>query len=138
MRYTARLSGPLLDRIDLRVTVGRVRARDVLAADRAELDSARALRRVVAARRRAVDRLAPHGLDVNGRVPGAVLRGALRLGPATTATLDRALDHGLLSLRGYDRVLRAAWTLADLDEVDRPHAEHLARALRWRGVEAIA
>lgn len=138
MRYTARLSGPMLDRIDLRVTVGRVRARDVLAADRAELDSARALRRVVAARRRAVDRLAPHGLDVNGRVPGAVLRGALRLGPATTATLDRALDHGLLSLRGYDRVLRAAWTLADLDEVDRPHAEHLARALRWRGVEAIA
>jgi magnesium chelatase family protein len=52
---------------------------------------------------------------------------------AESRTLDRALERGLVTMRGYDRVLRLAWTFADLDAADRPTAAHLARALVLRG-----
>jgi magnesium chelatase family protein len=66
-------------------------------------------------------------------VPGSWLRaGARRLAAGTTASLDRALERGGLTMRGYDRVLRLAWTVADLDGVDIPAPEHVGRALFLR------
>ncbi|WP_240750642.1 magnesium chelatase subunit ChlI family protein [Microbacterium sp. K27] len=69
----------------------------------------------------------------NAEAPGTSLRqGALRLAPAVRAPLDRALERGALTLRGYDRVLRVAWTMADLAELDRPGIDEVGRALHLR------
>jgi magnesium chelatase family protein len=133
-RYLGRISGPLLDRIDIQLRVNRVTSAQVRLADesvRASSSTARA--RVVAARETAADRLAPTPWTLNSHVPGAWLRGkGMRLGPATTASIDRALERGGITMRGYDRVLRLAWTLADLDGAPKPGAHHVGRALYLR------
>ncbi|HET7303949.1 MAG TPA: YifB family Mg chelatase-like AAA ATPase [Segeticoccus sp.] len=136
-RYRSKLGGPLLDRVDLQLEVRPVSRTD-LAAGPGEPSRAVAAR-VASARQRQADRLRGTPWSVNGDVPGAELReGDLRLPRRTTADLDRALERGLLSLRGYDRVLRLAWTLADLGKRDRPGVEEVGRALalRTRGVRA--
>jgi magnesium chelatase family protein len=133
-RYLARLSGPLLDRVDLQV--------EVLAVSRAEMSCAvppeptRAVAaRVLGARQAQQARLAGTPWSTNGELPGSWLRGPLRLPPAVTADLDRGLDRGSLSIRGYDRVLRAAWTVADLAGLTVPGRDEVGQALvlRQRG-----
>ena len=111
-RYLARLSGPLLDRIDIQLRVARVTAvRLRMAGEEPRLSTAQARQRVVAARAVAGERLARTPWSLNSEVPGSWLRGAeLRLPPAATATVDRALERGGLTMRGYDRVLRLPWT----------------------------
>lgn len=95
--------------------------------------SASARDRVVAARRRAASRWKSTRWRRNADVPGTWLRqGALRLPVAARASLDRALERGALTLRGYDRVLRVAWTMADLAELDRPGTDEIGRALHLR------
>jgi len=72
-------------------------------------------------------------------VPGSVLRAApWRLSPPATATLDRALETGSLSLRGYDRSLRVAWTIADLARAPRPEREQVDLALSLRHRPGVA
>lgn len=133
-RYLNRLSGPLLDRVDIRLTVRRVTAAQLRTRSQSPTPSSSAARaRVVAARERAAARLAATPWDLNARVAGTWLRsaaGAPRKG-ATTA-LDRALERGAITMRGYDRVLRLAWTLTDLDEGERPGADEIGRALLLR------
>ncbi|GAA2232107.1 YifB family Mg chelatase-like AAA ATPase [Herbiconiux moechotypicola] len=135
-RYLARLSGPLLDRVDLQLRVARVTTAAVrLAADdrQGSLSTAEARSRVERAREIAAARLGGTGWKTNAEVPGSRLRaGAWRLPPATTAPLDRALERGTLTMRGYDRVLRVAWTLADLAGGGTPTPEHLGWALYLR------
>ena len=132
-RYLGRLSGPLLDRIDLHLTVRRVSVAQLTDGGSVGITSAIARDRVSAARARARARWAAHGWSLNAQVPGPVLRAELwRLPAADRASLDRALERGSITMRGYDRVLRVAWTLADLDEVDRPSADQLGRALYLR------
>ena len=93
--------------------------------------SARA--RVEAARAIAADRLAGTPWRLNSQVPGSWLRGsAARLRPAVTAPLDRALERGSITMRGYDRVLRLSWTVADLDGAPRPTVDHVGQALYLR------
>ena len=136
VRYLSRLSGPLTDRIDVRLNVRRVSS--VLAArsapDQAS-SSSRALReRVSAARDRSRARLADTPWQLNGEIPGAALRGSeFRLQSAATAAIDQALARGALTLRGYDRTLRVAWSIADLAGVDRPGRREVAQALALRG-----
>jgi len=88
------------------------------------------------ARARAARRLADAPWRLNARAPGSWLRadGAPALG--ATSALDRALERGALTMRGYDRVLRLAWTLADLDGVDRPGLDQIGRALHLRKAAA--
>jgi magnesium chelatase family protein len=88
--------------------------------------------RVAAARAAQRQRLAGTAWRRNGEVPGTWLREQLRLSPRATRELDAALDRGRLSVRGYDRVLRIAWTLADLSGTDRPGRDDLGRALLLR------
>jgi magnesium chelatase family protein len=132
-RYLGRLSGPLLDRVDLRVTlqpVGAVALLDDLA--RAE-PSEVVLKRVTAARSAAADRWATLSYHTNAEVPGSVLRRPpYRLPSAATATLARYLDSGALSARGYDRVLRLAWSIVDLAGRPRPTPDDVAEALELR------
>ena len=67
-----------------------------------------------------------------------MLRGALRLASHTTRILDLALERGSLTARGYDRVLRLGWTLADLSGRDAPHADDIGQALGLRQATAVA
>ncbi|HKH09453.1 MAG TPA: YifB family Mg chelatase-like AAA ATPase [Agromyces sp.] len=134
MRYLKRLSGPLLDRIDIRLRVARVTAAQLrLREEGTRLDSVTARQRVAAARARAVARLEASPWRSNAEVPGPVLRApAMALSRPVLAPVDRALERGLITMRGYDRVLRIAWTLADLDAVDRPGSDQVGRALLLR------
>ncbi len=133
-RYFSRLSGPLLDRVDLQVEVGPVSRAQLLAAEPSE-STAVVAARVALARRAQRERLAGTPWTCNGELPGTWLRTAGRLPSRSTRLLDRALDAGQVSARGYDRVLRAAWTLADLAGRSGPDPGDVdeALALRLRG-----
>lgn len=133
-RYLGRLSGPLLDRVDIRLRVERVTAAQLrMADDGLRTTSAEARRRVERARARAAARLAGTPWRLNAEVPGTWLRSAEGVPvKGATASLDLALERGALTMRGHDRVLRMAWSLADLDDAPRPTAEHVGRALLLR------
>ncbi|MCX7522127.1 YifB family Mg chelatase-like AAA ATPase [Microbacterium sp. STN6] len=133
-RYLGRLSGPLLDRIDIQLRLRRVTAVQLrLADEEGRLTSEEARARVVAARALAGERLSGTPWSLNSQVSGPWLRERKRrLGHVTTASLDRALERGGITMRGYDRVLRLAWTLSDLDGVERPGSEHIGAALYLR------
>jgi magnesium chelatase family protein len=130
-RYLGRLSGPLLDRVDLRVQLHPVRA-GAFSADDGE-SSARVRERVALARQAAADRWHPHGIRTNAEVSGALLRRRFRPGTAAMAPLRAALDRGLLSIRGVDRTLRVAWTLADIAGQTSPGIDEVTAALSFRG-----
>ena len=130
-RYLARLSGPLLDRVDIRVRMRPITAMSTHEADGPEsTDQVR--ERVWKARRRARERWSGRGWRANAEVPGPILRREFGLPPSATAVLDRGLDLGAVTARGADRCLRIAWTLSDLAEADRPDADHVAAALEFR------
>lgn len=136
-RYLARLSGPLLDRVDLQVEVRTVSRAEMSCAAPPE-STAVVAGRVAAARDAQRARLAKTPWSCNGEVAGSWLRGPLRLGPAVTTDLDRGLDRGALSVRGYDRVLRTAWTIADLDGLSVPGRDAVGRALLLRRGDRVA
>ena len=136
-RYFGRMSGPLLDRVDIQLQVQRVSLADFGQTGQEE-DTVTVAGRVQAARQRQFDRLRAFGLETNSQIPGRVLRGELRLSPGTTRILDTALERGILTARGYDRVLRLAWTLADLEHSEVPTADHLGQALGLRQATAAA
>ena len=133
-RYLARISGPLLDRIDIQLGVRRITAAELrLAAGSTRVTSATARHRVVTARAMAAERLTDTPWTLNSQVPGPWLRqGLVRLPPKTTAGLDRALERGGITMRGYDRVLRIAWTIADCDGLTLPGPDQVGQALYLR------
>ncbi|QLD10364.1 YifB family Mg chelatase-like AAA ATPase [Microbacterium oleivorans] len=129
-RYLGRLSGPLLDRIDIELALNRVSVADLTMAGESGTTSEEARARVAVARRRAAARLAPTPWRTNAEVSGAWLRdGPLAPEPRVRAPLDTALQRGALTLRGYDRVLRVAWSVADLAGNDRLTLSDVGRAL---------
>jgi magnesium chelatase family protein len=89
-------------------------------------------RRVAAARDAAAARWRPHGFRTNAEVSGSLLRRKFRLGNAAMTPLRIALDRGLLSIRGLDRTLRVAWSLADLAGRSSPGLDEVATALSFR------
>lgn len=131
-RYLGRLSGPLLDRVDMQVGLLPV-TRAEMAADRrsAEPSPVVALR-VAAAREAAAARLEGTPWRTNAELPGRELRDRFALAPAARASADRAFERGLLSARGYDRVLRVAWTLTDLAGRAAPSGVEVDTALGLR------
>ncbi|KOX18220.1 YifB family Mg chelatase-like AAA ATPase [Nocardiopsis sp. NRRL B-16309] len=133
-RYFSRLSGPLLDRVDLKVELQPV-SRAELLADRAFAESSAVVAaRVAKARDRAAARLAHTPWSTNAEIPGSRLRREFPVEPAALRVLGRAMDQGLISARGVDRALRVAWTLADLAERDQPGEEEVAYAFAlWSG-----
>jgi magnesium chelatase family protein len=134
-RYLARLSGPLLDRVDVKVEFLPVSRSELLSDRKFAEPSAKVADRVAAARQRAADRLRDTPWQLNGEIPGSELRGRFRPTPGAFGPLERAIDLGQISARGLHRVLRVAWTLADLAEVPRPTADHTSYALGlWLGV----
>lgn len=123
-RYQSRLSGPLRDRLDIELPMRRVTSTTA----NFTVTTAAARDRVAMARERSAHRLRDTPWSVNAEVSGAVLRRSPAHDGAKEA-LDRALERGGITLRGYDRSLRLAWTLADLDGADKLTAVHIGRAL---------
>ncbi|GGZ12504.1 hypothetical protein GCM10010300_65910 [Streptomyces olivaceoviridis] len=131
-RYQSRLSGPLLDRVDLRVEVDPVtRAQLTEPGARGESTSTVA-DRVRQARERAAARLTGTPWRTNSEVPGRELRSRYHAAAGAMDDAERSLERGVLTARGIDRVLRVAWTVADLVGHDRPDATDVALALQLR------
>ncbi len=129
-RYLGRISGPLLDRIDIELALTRVTVTDLRGDAAVHITSALARERVVAARDRAARRLRNTPWRTNGEVSGSWLRdGPFAPTAQTRRPLDMALRSGGLTLRGYDRVLRVAWSVADLEQHDTPTLDDVGRAL---------
>ena len=132
-RYRAKLSGPLLDRIDIRITLAPLKAAELLTGPDPVEPSAIVAERVAKARAAAAARWAGRGFRVNAEVPGLQLRRPpWQLPPADIADLQRALDRGMVSARGFDRVLRLAWSIADLAGRTRPDDEAVGVAMQLR------
>jgi magnesium chelatase family protein len=129
-RHRRRLSGPLLDRMDLLVTVSRPAADSLLAAP--ATDSAGARARVTEARERQARRLARTPFRINAEMDGRTAAERARLEPGAEAALQRAYGRGLLSARGRHRVLRVARTIADLAGRERVPREDVLTALSLR------
>ncbi|MGW2510549.1 YifB family Mg chelatase-like AAA ATPase [Streptomyces scopuliridis] len=131
-RYQARLSGPLLDRVDLRVGVQPVHRADLLGQGGRGESTAAVAERVRDARQRSAARLDGTPWTVNSEVPGHELRTRWPIAPGALAAAERDLERGLLTARGLDRVLRVAWTVADLAGRVRPESRDVALALELR------
>ena len=135
--YMGKLVGPLLDRVDLQLQVRAV-SRAGLFAPAGE-SSAVVAARVAAARSLQAERLAGTSWGLNGEVPGPMMRtGFLKLPAAATLDLERALERGMLTLRGYDRVLKVAWTVTDLAGGGTPDRDDVGVALTLRSRSAVA
>ncbi len=131
-RYLGRLSGPLLDRIDLQVRLHPMRAAELME-PAAHESSAVVAGRVAAARQAAAQRWAALDRRLNAEIPGPDLRRSpWRLPARDTVDLRVRLDSGSLSARGFDRVIRLAWTIADLDGRARPNREDVYEAIQLR------
>ncbi|WP_433349797.1 YifB family Mg chelatase-like AAA ATPase [Microtetraspora malaysiensis] len=135
-RYLARLSGPLLDRIDVKVGVARATRAELMADRHVAESSTTVAERVWSARERALNRLAGTPWRNNAEVGSAALHTDFRLPVRALTPLHRGLDLGTLSARGVDRVIRVAWTIADLAGKDRPDESDTSAALAmWLGAD---
>jgi magnesium chelatase family protein len=134
-RYLARLSGPLLDRVDVKVEFLPVSRYELLSDAGFTEPSAVVAARVAAARERAADRLRDTPWRLNAEIPGSEISRRFRPERGALRPLERAMDLGQISARGVHRVLRVAWTLADLGGLPRPTADQTSYALGlWLGV----
>ena len=133
-RYLARLSGPLLDRVDVKVELLPVGRAELLSDRQLTEPSAVVADRVREARRRAARRLDGTPWRLNAQVPGSELRRGYRPASGALAPLERAMDLGQVSARGTDRIIRMSWTLADLAGLPRPGRDQIGTALAlWLG-----
>jgi magnesium chelatase family protein len=129
-RYLGKLSGPLMDRVDLVVEMHSERA-GAFAQQEGE-PTAAVCERVATARKAAAERWRPHGVRTNAEVSGSLLRKEFRLAKAVMKPLSDALDRKQISMRGAVRSLRVAWTLADLGGRTSPRLEDVSTALSFR------
>jgi magnesium chelatase family protein len=130
-QYRQKLSGPLLDRIDLRLRIPRLTKEELLGSTAGEA-SALVRERVQLARERQRTRYASIGALCNAHLSGPVARREARLTDGARDLLARAVEAMALTGRGFDRALKVARTIADLDASDLVREEHLAEALSYR------
>jgi magnesium chelatase family protein len=134
-RYLGRISGPLLDRVDVKIELEPVGRRELLS-DRNFAESSRTVAlRVIQARERAACRLRDTPWRLNAEVPGSELRRTWPPASGALAVLERSLERGQISARGVVKVIRVAWTIADLAGKPRPAEDECHAALGlWLGV----
>jgi magnesium chelatase family protein len=135
-RHRRRLSGPLLDRIDLLVAFEHHASHDLDAPP--SIGSGEARAQVLAARERQAARLRADGVRVNAQMDSRLLRTHARLSERGEMLLRGARERGMLSARGQHRVLRVARTIADLDSCERVRPGHVAQAIALRGDAGLA
>ena len=129
-RYLGKLSGPLMDRVDLRVRMQAVATGAFI--DEVGESTEDVRRRVAEARAAAGERWSDYGWRTNAEVPGPALRQKFRLARPALAPVERALRKGLITARGADRALRVAWTVSDLAGLVMPGPEQVVTALGFR------
>ena len=134
-RYLGRISGPLLDRVDVKIELEPVGRKELLN-DRNFAESSRTVAlRVAQARDRAARRLRGTPWRLNGEVPGSELRRTWPPAPGALTVIERSLERGQISARGVVKVIRVAWTIADLAGQPRPTKDECHAALGlWLGV----
>ena len=133
--YLGRISGPLLDRIDLHVEVPAVKFRDITSAQTGE-SSARIRERVVAARFRQQQRFAARPrITCNARMASKELKAHCALDEATMELLKVAMSDMNLSVRAYDRILKVARTIADLACSEPITSDHVSEAIQFRSLD---
>jgi magnesium chelatase family protein len=138
--YRNKLSGPLLDRIDIRLRIPRLTKEELLGSSAGET-SAVARTRVVEARDRQRRRWTALGVSCNAHLPGPVARRTCSLSSGAEALLTKAVEMLALTGRGFDRAIKVGRTVADLAGSERIETEHLAEALSYRngfGTEELA
>ena len=134
-RYLGRISGPLLDRVDVKIELEPVGRRELLN-DRTFAESSQTVAtRVILARDRAAHRLRGTPWRLNAEVPGSKLRRTWPPAPGALAAVERSMDRGQISARGVVKIVRVAWTIADLAGRPRPTGDDCDAALGlWLGV----
>jgi magnesium chelatase family protein len=134
MRYKARISGPLMDRIDIHIEVPAVPYKDLKAEHSGERSGA--IRdRVMEARRRQLHRFGGDGIYSNGQMKSKHMRKHCKLRPEAQSLLDTAVQKLALSARAYTRVLKLSRTIADMEGADDIHAHHLSEAIQYRTLD---
>jgi magnesium chelatase family protein len=133
-RYLARVSGPLLDRIDLHIQVPAVQYRELAGGETSE-DSAAMRGRILEARAIQEKRLAAFGIRCNSGMTSRALRQFCVLDAASEKLMENAIASIGLSARAYDRILRVSRTMADLAGCDRIESRHIAEAIQYRTLD---
>lgn len=131
-RYRSKLSGPLVDRVDIRVEMHASRQGSFT--DEEGESTAVVRERVWAARHAAQERWRPYGIATNAEVSGSLLRRKFRPSAEAMKPLRTAVDRGAVSIRGMDRTIRLAWTLCDLAGRTSPSTDDVMTAMSFREV----
>jgi magnesium chelatase family protein len=132
--YLGRISGPLLDRIDLHIEVPQVKFREIASEQTGET-SAQIRERVVAARQRQHQRFAGRKIAANARMGPRELKQFCELDGATKELLQFAMADLNLSARAYDRILKVARTIADLAGSEKILGDHVSEAIQFRSLD---
>ncbi len=133
-RYLSKISGPLLDRIDLHVDVPEVKYKELTAAANGE-PSIRIAERVARARERQVARFAGRGILSNGQMRPREIQQYCNLDEPAQRRLENAIEKLGLSARAYDRILKVSRTIADLADTDGIDASHVSEAIQYRSLD---
>ena len=134
-KYINRISGPLLDRIDIHIEVTPVSFNELTKKSRAE-QSAIIRDRVIRARNLQLERFSKYdGVHCNAQMNSGLLRNICRIDEAGTAILKTAMEKLGLSARAYDRILKVSRTIADLDGSAEIESTHLAEAIQYRSLD---
>ena len=135
-RYVGRISGPLLDRIDIHIDVPAVKFRDLTGDAPPETDDSATIRqRVIAARERQRDRLTTEKIFSNAEMTPRMIRRYCRIDSDSEQMLERAMTRLGLSARAYDRILKVSRTIADLEGCEDIRASHVAEAVGYRSLD---
>ncbi len=135
-RYRNKLSGPLLDRIDIHIDVARLDEDELLEQDKNSESSSDVRKRVVLAREIQLKRYKGEGIFTNSELNPKLIKKYCKITPGVKNMLKNALKMFNLSARGFDRILKISRTIADLEEAEDITTSHLAQALQFRGYSA--
>jgi magnesium chelatase family protein len=133
-RYLARVSGPLLDRIDLHIQVPAVKYKELVQDEKSE-DSATIRERILAARHIQYKCLESFGIYCNAQMTPRTLRRFCKLDSESEKQMENAITRLGLSARAYDRILRVSRTMADLEGGEKILARHVAEAIQYRTLD---
>ena len=135
-KYMGRISGPLLDRIDIQVECSAVDYKELEAKPKGE-SSEEIRKRVVAAHKRQIERYKNEGILFNSHLSASQIEKYCKLGAEESALMKNAFDKMQLSARAYHKILKIARTIADLDDSENIKAAHIAQALQFRNLDRL-
>src|SRR5881227_2262817 len=135
-RYVGRISGPLLDRIDIHIDVPAVKFRELTGDPPPDAEDSAAIRqRVINARERQQQRFASEGIFSNAAMTPRLIRQYCRIDSESESMLERAMTRLGLSARAYDRILKVSRTISDIDNSDDITSAHVSEAVHYRSLD---